>query len=85
VAAQLDEVADRLGCTSSQAALAWLLQTPGVTSVIVGASSPEQWEDNAGCLQVSIPTADYDALDHEGMAVWQRFEKDATMWGWKPE
>ena len=85
VASLLDAVADRVGCTSSQAALAWLLQTPGVTCVIAGASSPAQWQDNVGCLDVTISQDDYDALDRAGMAVWRMFEDGATMWGWKPE
>lgn len=85
VARKVDSIADRLGCTSSQVALAWLLRTPGLTSVIVGASRPEQWDDNWGCLDITLSDEDYAALDREGRAVWEMAEEDATMWGWKPE
>lgn len=39
-------VAEELGATPSQVALAWCMARPGITSVIFGARSPEQLEDN---------------------------------------
>jgi aryl-alcohol dehydrogenase-like predicted oxidoreductase len=42
----LKPVADELGLTRAQLALAWVLRQPGVSSVITGASRPEQIEDN---------------------------------------
>ena len=85
VARKVDAIADRLGCTSSQVALAWLLRTPGVTSVIVGASSVEQWCDNAAALGVTLPDEDYRDLDEAGRGVWDMLGPDETMWGWKPK
>jgi len=82
---QLDEVADRLGCTSSQAALAWVLRTPGITVAIVQTSAPGQWREDLDALDIAMPDEDYEALDRAGKAVWQRFEPELSMWGFKPE
>ncbi|MFC1462081.1 aldo/keto reductase [Verrucomicrobiota bacterium] len=85
VARQVDAIADRLGCLSSQVALAWLLRTPGITSVIVGASSVEQWEQDVGALDIELSDEDYAVLDRHGKAVWDMLGPDETMWGWKPK
>jgi aryl-alcohol dehydrogenase-like predicted oxidoreductase len=42
----LTEVAREAGCTPSQVAIAWLFTRPGVSSVIIGARTMEQLEDN---------------------------------------
>lgn len=44
---KLKPVAAEAGCTLSQFALAWVLREPNVASAIVGASRPEQLEENA--------------------------------------
>jgi len=43
----LGPIADRLGITMAQLALAWVLREPNVASAIIGASRPEQVRDNA--------------------------------------
>lgn len=43
---QLKPVADNLGLTLAQLALAWVLQEPGISSAVIGASRPEQIDDN---------------------------------------
>jgi len=48
------------GVTPAQAALAWVIGRPGVTSVIPGARSPEQARANASAAGVVLP-ADFDA------------------------
>jgi len=83
VAALLDRVADKLGCTSSQAALAWVLQTPGIGSLIFETGSISHWQENLGSFGVHLPQADYDELDKAGFAVWNRFGPEANMWGLK--
>jgi voltage-dependent potassium channel beta subunit len=45
-------VADRLGCTLAQLALAWCASNPHVSTVITGASRPEQVVENLGALDV---------------------------------
>ena len=43
---RLGELAGELGCTTAQLALAWCLKNPRVSSVITGASRPEQVGEN---------------------------------------
>ena len=44
----LGDIAKQAGMTLSQLALAWVLRQPNVASAIIGASKPEQVEENAG-------------------------------------
>ncbi len=50
--AGLGAIADRLGCTLSQLAIAWCASNPNVSTVITGASRVEQVEENLGALDV---------------------------------
>lgn len=52
VVRQLKPIADGLGVTQSQLAVAWCLKNPNVSSVITGASRPEQLEENVGALKL---------------------------------
>jgi voltage-dependent potassium channel beta subunit len=45
-------IAEELGCTLAQLAIAWCARNPHVSTVITGASRPEQVVDNLGALQV---------------------------------
>ena len=47
---QLNDIALSRGQTLAQMALAWLLKDPKVTSVLIGASRPEQLTDSLKCL-----------------------------------
>lgn len=47
---QLDAIAKRRGQTLAQLAIVWLLRRPEVTSVLIGASRPEQIEENVAAL-----------------------------------
>ena len=49
---QLVPLADELGCSMAQLALAWCLKNPNVSSVITGASRREQVEHNCRALDV---------------------------------
>jgi len=49
------ETAAEMGCSVPQVALAWLLQRPGVVSVLLGARTPDQLEDNLGASSVALP------------------------------
>jgi voltage-dependent potassium channel beta subunit len=51
---QLHPIAERLGITRAQLALAWLLAEPGVSSVITGATRPEQVVDNAAAGDIEL-------------------------------
>jgi len=50
----LKPVAAKAGCTLSQFALAWVLREPNVASAIVGASRPEQLDENAAASGLII-------------------------------
>jgi voltage-dependent potassium channel beta subunit len=50
----MKKLADALECTRGQLALAWLQAQPGLTSVILGATSVEQLLENLGALKVKI-------------------------------
>jgi aryl-alcohol dehydrogenase-like predicted oxidoreductase len=47
---RLRPVADELGLTLAQLAVAWVLQNPGVSSAIVGASRPGQLRENTAAV-----------------------------------
>jgi len=61
-ARQLAPIAEELGCTQSQLALAWCLKNPNVSTVITGASRAEQVVENMAALDVA------DKLTFEVMA-----------------
>ncbi len=51
---RLVPVAEKLGLTMAQLALAWVLREENVTSAIVGASRPEQVRDNASASGLEL-------------------------------
>lgn len=59
---QLRPTAERLGLSLSQLAIAFTLHTPGVTTAIVGASTPEQLEENLKASGVSLPVPEVERL-----------------------
>jgi aryl-alcohol dehydrogenase-like predicted oxidoreductase len=56
-------IAEGLGITMSQLALAWVLREPNVGSAIVGASRPEQLDDNAGASGIELDAGTLAAID----------------------
>jgi voltage-dependent potassium channel beta subunit len=56
---KLRPIADELGCSMAQLALAWCATNPNVSTVITGASRPSQVIENFGALDV-IPALDAD-------------------------
>lgn len=61
----LTALAAELDCSTAQLAIAWCLKNPNVSTVITGASRPEQVEQNMGALKV---------VDKLTPAVMQRIE-----------
>ena len=49
---RLAPIAGELGCSLAQLAIAWCLKNPNVSTVITGASRPEQVTDNMKALEV---------------------------------
>ena len=58
----LAAVATMRGTTIPQVALAWLLAQPGVASVILGAKTIEQFEDNLGAAELELTPAELSRL-----------------------
>jgi aryl-alcohol dehydrogenase-like predicted oxidoreductase len=53
----LKPVADELGVTRAQLALAWVLRRPGVSSAIIGATRPSQIDDNVAAAEINLTPA----------------------------
>jgi aryl-alcohol dehydrogenase-like predicted oxidoreductase len=49
---KLKEIADEIGCSLPQLAVAWTASNPNVSSVILGASRVEQVRENLEALEV---------------------------------
>ena len=62
VVERVGEIARRRGVPNAQVALAWILQQPGVTSPIVGASKMNHLEDAVAALSVKLDDAELKAL-----------------------
>ncbi len=72
----LDGVATRRGQTLAQLALVWALRDPRMTSLVIGASSVKQLEDNVGALANTVLTA-------EELAEIEHYATDANINLWK--
>jgi len=57
VVKKLKPVAQRLGCTRAQLALAWCIKNPRVSTAITGATKAQQMSENLGALAV-LPKLD---------------------------
>ena len=59
----LGAVAERNGLSLAQLALAWVLQRPEITSALIGATRPEQVEENVKASGVKLSTEDMTDID----------------------
>ncbi|MBI4576533.1 MAG: aldo/keto reductase [Planctomycetes bacterium] len=60
---RLKAVADRLGCTRAQLALAWTAAQEGVSSVLTGCTSLAQLQENLGSLKVELDSTALSRID----------------------
>jgi aryl-alcohol dehydrogenase-like predicted oxidoreductase len=60
---KLRPLAEQAGLTMAQMAVAWVLQNPNVSSAIVGATRPEQLEDNVKASGVKLDADLLKAID----------------------
>ncbi|NOY79915.1 MAG: aldo/keto reductase [Kiritimatiellaeota bacterium] len=81
----LETVAAKYGKTPAQTALRWLLDQPGVTAPIVGASRPEQVERNLGAFGWRLEPEDRDALDRVSWPLSADLRPYDTLWNWHPK
>ena len=65
---KLRPIADELGCSLAQLALAWCTKNPNVSTVITGASKSSQVVENFGALDV-IPALNVDMLERIDAAI----------------
>jgi len=63
VVARADEVAAERGVPTAQVALAWLLDQPGVTAPIIGATKLQHLEDAIAAEQLSLSDAEIERLE----------------------
>ncbi|MDX1417888.1 MAG: aldo/keto reductase [Candidatus Promineifilaceae bacterium] len=61
--AVVEALAAEKSCSTSQLALAWVMQQPGVTSTIIGPRNKEQFDDNLGAAEIDISDDDRQRLD----------------------
>src|SRR5881275_2239454 len=59
----LRPIADDLGLSMAQLAVAWVLQNPNVAAAIIGATRPEQVHDNVGAAGVKLDQAVLKQID----------------------
>jgi len=78
--AELRKIAAELGQPMGQIALAWLLEQPGVTSVIAGARNPEQACQNVAAADIRLPAETIRRLSAATDAVRAAIGSNADMW-----
>ena len=81
----LEEVAAKYGKTMAQTALRWLLDQDGITAPIVGASRPEQVDQNLGALDWHLEPEDWQRLADVSWPLSADLEPYDTMWNWHPK
>jgi aryl-alcohol dehydrogenase-like predicted oxidoreductase len=66
----IGEVAEKHGASHASVSLAWLLAKPETSSVILGARTVAQLEDNLSALEVKLSEGDVKALDDASKPDW---------------
>jgi aryl-alcohol dehydrogenase-like predicted oxidoreductase len=59
----LKPIADGVGLTMGQLAIAWILQNPNVSSAIMGATKPKQVKENVKASGVKLDASVMKAID----------------------
>jgi aryl-alcohol dehydrogenase-like predicted oxidoreductase len=60
---RLKPIAEKVGCSLAQLALAWNVAQPGVTSAIAGSRSPQHVRDNAAAGDIELDQATLDEIE----------------------
>jgi L-glyceraldehyde 3-phosphate reductase len=81
---KLNEIAQRRGQSLAQMALAWALRDPRVTSVLIGASRPEQVTENVAALKnLSFTRKELAEIDNDategGVNLWEKPSTDQAI------
>ena len=78
--AAIRSVSERLDRPMAQVALAWLLHQPGVTSVLAGASRPDQVASNAAAATLQFDEATLAELDAATATVKDKLGSSLDIW-----
>lgn len=78
----MTSIADRHGTSLSSVALAWLMQQPWISTVIVGQSRPVQLAENLQALSLTLSGGEVEELEEVSRQFANRFTGYDTMWGW---
>ena len=60
---QIESIAGDAGISLRQLAIAWILKNPVITAPVLGASKPEQVEENCGIVEINISDEVYKRLN----------------------
>jgi aryl-alcohol dehydrogenase-like predicted oxidoreductase len=81
---RLEEIAEAHGKSIAQAAIAWTIQTPGITAPIIGCRKPDQLTENLGGVGWRLSDDEYLEISQAGKAVSDKLDYSTNMWGWAP-
>lgn len=76
----LRPIADALDESMANVALAWLMQQPGVTSVIMGGRNADQVQRNAQAADVVLPAEAIEQLKQVSQPLKEKLGPNADMW-----
>jgi len=70
----LHELALEKNCTTSQLALAWVMQRPAVISPIIGPRTSDHLKDNLGALEISLSAEEIERIEQSTSPAGALFE-----------
>ena len=73
----MTRIAEEYGTRLAEFALAWVLSNKTITSIVCGATSIEQLEQNMGAVDIALPREALDACD----AVWHELRPPRLFYG----
>ena len=78
--AAVGQIADRLGASMAEVAIAWVMQQPGLVSTIVGARNPKQVEQNVKALELQLSDESLAELSEATAAVKSFLGANPDLW-----
>ena len=84
VIAALEDLAKKYDKSPAQVALRWILDTPGVSAAIVGATKKSQVDENLRALNWSLESVDWGTLSAVSEALSSDLKPHDTLWDWHP-
>jgi|TARA_B100001971_G_scaffold186754_1_gene186918 aryl-alcohol dehydrogenase-like predicted oxidoreductase len=74
------EVANKLGEHPAKVSLSWVRSRPGITSLLVGARSPDELQSNIPAFEYELPEFVADELTNATENVRLKLGSNADMW-----